>query len=94
MSTNTFVNIQPGHTVTWATGKIPQYWAGVVASKDVAAGTCVIDTFSCGGERINQSVVVELKELTVQTGCTGCGDMSRGGCLVFGSCGGAPGTPP
>jgi hypothetical protein len=92
MSTNTFVNILPGSLVTWST-ETRQPCFGVVVSKEIEAGTCVVRTIPNGRDG-EESVVVQLKALTVQTGCTGCGDMSRGGCLVFGSCGGGPGGPP
>jgi len=87
MSTDTFVNILPGRLVTWST-ETSGVAFGIVISKDTAAGTCVVKTIS------DESVILQLKAVIVQTGCTGCGDMSRGGCLVFGSCGGGPGAPP
>ena len=38
---------------------------------------------------------VKLKENAIRNDmCAGCGDMSRGGCIMFGSCGGPPGGPP
>ena len=89
MSTNEFVHILPGSVVTWATETDPKFRFGVVVSKDIGAGTCVVKTL----EHEEQTSVVKLKALMVHTGCTGCGDMSRGGCLVFGSCGGGPGGP-
>ena len=86
MSTNDFAYIVPGNVVTWPAGTTLAF--GVVVSKDVANGTCVV-------KMTDQTVTVDLKVLSpLQTGCTGCGDMSRGGCLVFGSCGGGPGAPP
>ena len=90
----TFANILPGRLVTWPTEAAPQYRFGIVVSKDTDAGTCVVKTITNGTQTGDESLVVQLKALTVQTGCTGCGDMSRGGCLVFGSCGGGPGAPP
>jgi hypothetical protein len=82
MSSNDFAHIVPGKVVTWSAEGALAF--GVVLSKDLTNGTCVVKTN-------DQTVTVELKLVSrLPAGCTGCGDMSRGGCLVFGSCGGGP----
>ena len=85
MNSNDFADIVPGNVVTWPAENTLA--VGVVVSKDVTNGTCVVKV-------TDTTVTVELKILSpLPAGCMGCGDMSRGGCLVFGSCGGGRGPP-
>ena len=79
MSTN---NIAPGLMVFWSK-EDNELCVGRVLSTDTTSGKCVV-------QLTDKTVDVDIKVLTViPPGCTGCGDMSRGGCLVFGSCGGS-----
>jgi hypothetical protein len=81
MSMDNEQNIAPGRMVFWSK-EDGEVCVGRVLSADTKLGKCVV-------QLNDRPVDVNIKVLKViPPGCTGCGDMSRGGCLVFGSCGG------
>lgn len=80
-----YAHIIPGTKVWWTTDyESSHIWAGTVVIKDIARGTCAIQV----ADRIYPAVDIAWLKVSA---CSGCGDMTRGGCLVFGSCGGDSG---